>query len=194
MFQDAPFRYRTLSHFSANASAMRQEIEGFFGTPQHNTPKHQCWDMWFVRDHYCYLRTEAANVVGHHVDGFLNELRAYAKTLGFDTVSRPLMSLYINGMHQHCHSDAMNGSLGYVFSLTLWSTRTFLGGETTIAREGAFDNLDRDHKGHSTYFDVVPAEFNQLLLFDDRVAHSVVPIQGTMNPLQGKIVLHGHIS
>ena len=46
--------------------------------------------------------------------------------------------------------------------------------------------------GHS-FYDLVPAQFNQLLLFDDRLIHAVQQIQGTMAPQDGRVVIHGHI-
>src|SRR5438309_3652139 len=54
-------------------------------------------------------------------------------------------------------------------------------------------NLDRPAAGTSLYDLVVP-EFNRLTLFDDRIPHAVQRMEGSMDPLEGRVVLHGHIS
>ena len=36
--------------------------------------------------------------------------------------------------------------------------------------------------------------FNRLVLFDDRVPHAVQRVEGSMDPVEGRFVLHGHIS
>jgi hypothetical protein len=148
-----------------------------------------------VENHYYYMRTNASNIIGHELyEDFRCHLQALAASLGLSTVSGSLISLYSNGCHQTVHSDCMNGTYGFVYSLTRWDTRNFTGGETLVAKEGAFDQLEpRAHKASTNYWDAFPAHFGQLLLFDDRIAHMVPMIQGTMRPLDARIVLHGHL-
>jgi hypothetical protein len=43
-------------------------------------------------------------------------------------------------------------------------------------------------------YDKVPSRSNQLLVFDDRVIHGVQPLQETMDPRAGRVVLHGHLN
>jgi hypothetical protein len=43
-------------------------------------------------------------------------------------------------------------------------------------------------------FDLVPPQFNRLTLFDDRIPHAVQRLDGSMDPVEGRFVLHGHIS
>lgn len=44
------------------------------------------------------------------------------------------------------------------------------------------------------FFETVAPEFNQLLVFDDRIPHAVRQIMGGMDPREGRVVLHGHFS
>jgi Rps23 Pro-64 3,4-dihydroxylase Tpa1-like proline 4-hydroxylase len=157
---------------------------------------HFVWNYWYVENHYLYLRAFAAGVIGHELyNDFTSYLAKYAREqLGMNTVTGAYLSLYVNGCHQTTHSDQMNGTYGYVWSLTKWDKRTFTGGETLIAKPGVFDQLEpRSHMGQGTYWDIYPSTFNQLLLFDDRVPHLVTPVSGQMDPKQGRCVLHGHI-
>jgi hypothetical protein len=40
---------------------------------------------------------------------------------------------------------------------------------------------------------VIPPLYDQLALFDDRLPHMVPVVQGTMNPLEGRVCLTGHL-
>jgi hypothetical protein len=42
-------------------------------------------------------------------------------------------------------------------------------------------------------YDLIPAHFNQLLVFDDRIVHATPTIEGTMDPMDGRIAMVGHI-
>jgi hypothetical protein len=41
---------------------------------------------------------------------------------------------------------------------------------------------------------MIEPKFNRLAIFDDRMPHGVQRIEGSMNPVHGRLVLHGHIS
>jgi hypothetical protein len=105
-----------------------------------------------------------------------------------------LLSVYVNGCKQNLHNDAENGQVAYVFSLSRWNERNFSGGETILMRAYDVESpaAARSAAGGSVYDKVAP-QFNQLLVFDDRVVHGVAPVEGTMDPLRGRVVLHGHI-
>jgi hypothetical protein len=94
------------------------------------------------------------------------------------------------------HNDSRNGSIGYVFSLTKWDARKFSGGETQLFHEQDYWGTRRftSTGATSSFYDLVPARFNQLLLFDDRVPHSVPTVRGVVDPCDGRIVMHGHIT
>ncbi len=129
------------------------------------------------------------------VEAFVQALRSWgAINLGFGHVTWPFLSMYVPGCSQGVHNDSVNGRLGYVFSLTRNSRKTF-GGETIVFQDRDLfrSNLDRPAAG-SAIFDLVEPRFNRLTLFDDRVPHAVQRVDGSMDPLEGRFVLHGHIS
>jgi hypothetical protein len=66
---------------------------------------------------------------------FVKRLNSWAgATLGSSTRLNPWLSLYVNGCGQTIHNDASAGQMGFVYSLTKWDERNFLGGETLLFR------------------------------------------------------------
>jgi hypothetical protein len=155
------------------------------------------WNYWFIPELYTYLRTNPGKILSDAlVACFMQRLNAWAiATLGLNSRSSPWLSLYINGCGQGLHNDSLNGQMGYVFSLTKWDERNFSGGETILFHPENYWESERikTSGAGSAFYDKVPARFNQLLVFDDRVIHGVQPLQGTMDPLAGRVVLHGHL-
>ena len=122
-------------------------------------------------------------------------LRTWAAVnLGLGSVTWPFLSLYIPGCAQGVHNDSVNGRFGYVFSLTRAERKT-IGGETMVFQDRDLfrSNLDRPAAGNAI-FELVEPRFNRLTLFDDRVPHAVQRVDGSMDPTEGRFVLHGHIS
>lgn len=196
MFKNAEFRIQAYQDFYPRALEMRAKFDEFFANPGQHTKRHFCWNPWYVPDHYHYMRSYPSDIIGTELnDDFNQHMRSFAKSkLGLSDISGTFLSMYQNGMFQTTHSDMMNGSYGFVFSLTNWDRRKFSGGETLVARENIFDRLEpRDHRGQSTYWEVFPAYFGQLLIFDDRLAHLVPVISGPADPLESRICIHGHI-
>ena len=180
-----------------HAGSMRQDIDAHFGEPgQHKADTHQVWNYWHVPGSYTYLRTTPEKVIAREkVEQFVNGLRDWAaRNLGLAGVTWPYLSLYVPGCVQGLHNDSTNGRLGFVYSLTR-DDRTTLGGETLLMldRDLFRSNLDRPAAGVGLY-DLVEPRFNRLTLFDDRIPHAVQRIDGPMDPLEGRFVLHGHIS
>lgn len=193
-FTDAPFRSRVMANYYPRSHDLRGRVNAFLGNCGQHNHSHFCFDYFYVPEHYAYLRASAERVLGHDLyEDLHNQLIATAQALGMRTATRAYLSVYVNGMGQGTHSDALNGSIGYVYSLTHWDRRKFTGGETLVARPYVFDDLRRDHKGVTSYWDAFPAHFNQLLLFDDRIAHCVPFVAGPMDPLEGRLVIHGHM-
>jgi hypothetical protein len=179
------------------AEAMRQDIEAHFADPLfHQAETHQVWNYWFVPELYTYLRTTPEKVINpDRVDAFLQRLRGWALgVLGMAAVTPPYLSLYIAGCRQGWHNDAANGRFGYVYSLTR-NERHPTGGETLVMHEGDLfrDNMVRPAAGSGLY-DAIEPRFNRLVVFDDRLLHAVERVGGVMDPVEGRIVLHGHIS
>ncbi|HWY56121.1 MAG TPA: hypothetical protein VNZ03_16765 [Terriglobales bacterium] len=146
-------------------------------------------------DRYCYLRTDAIKVLGGDlVDDFVNRLEELCiSELNGVSPRSPWLSLHLSGMRHEIHNDSCNGVYGYVYSLTR-NTNAFTGGQTCVAREQVFDALEpRRPNAWAGYFEVIPPLYDQLILFDDRLPHMVPVVQGTMDPLQGRLCLTGHL-
>jgi Rps23 Pro-64 3,4-dihydroxylase Tpa1-like proline 4-hydroxylase len=179
------------------AQRLRGEIEAHFAEPQEHTPeRHQVWNYWYVPQLYTYLRTSPEKVIAASlVRRFYETLSVFAREIvGLGYVTWPHLSLYVDGCEQQLHNDSANGRLGYVYSLTR-DTRKTIGGETILLKEGdGFrSNLERPAAGWGLY-DLIEPSFNRLALFDDRMPHGVRRVDGSMDPLEGRFVLHGHIS
>jgi len=176
---------------------MRRDIDAHFANPHaHREDIHQVWNYWFVPELYTYLRTRPEKIIGgEHVEAFMQNLGRWSLTaLGMGTVTRPYLSLYVSGCRQGWHNDSANGRFGFVYSLTKNERRTS-GGETLILREGDpfRANLSRPMAGQGLHEAVEP-RFNRLVVFDDRMPHAVERVDGGMDPVEGRFVLHGHLS
>ncbi|HEY7611093.1 MAG TPA: hypothetical protein VIF14_17835 [Alphaproteobacteria bacterium] len=191
--------YTVVDDFFPEAEALRAAIDAHFAEPAKHRPEtHQVWNYWHVPGLYTYLRTSPEKVLPRALlDRFLARLRAMALyRFGLGDVTWPYLSLYVAGCQQGLHNDAKNGRFGYVYSLTRWDGRKFEGGETLIFKEQDYIGtaaITRPNAGIGLY-ELVPARFNRLLLFDDRMLHAVPRLEGTMVPQDGRIVLHGHVS
>jgi hypothetical protein len=180
-----------------DALAMRRQINAHFAEPhKHTADRHQIWNYWFVPGLYTYLRTRPDKVIERPlVAGFRQSLQIWAQyMLGLGHVTWPWLSLYVDGCQQKLHNDSTNGRFGFVYSLT-WDERKTTGGETIVLREGDLfrDNMGRAAAGPAL-FDLIEPKFNRLVLFDDRMPHGVQRVEGSMDPMEGRFVLHGHIS
>ncbi|HEX8654178.1 MAG TPA: hypothetical protein VF693_03015 [Allosphingosinicella sp.] len=182
----------------ALALEMRAAIDRHFAEPyKQGTDAFQVWNYWYVPNLYTYFRTFPHKVIPRPlVERFQAALTAWAwNFLGIGRVSSPLLSLYIPGCSQAFHNDSRNGRFGFVYSLTRDERQT-RGGETLVMREGDLfrANLDRPQAGHGGFYDVIEPRFNRLTIFDDRMPHAVQRVDGAMDPVEGRFVLHGHIS
>lgn len=178
------------------ARAMRADIEAHFsGTQKHMPQTHQIWNYWHVPGMYTYLRTNPEKLIAvDKLNTFFNALKGFAvERLGLAEVSRPYLSLYVNGCKQNLHNDSANGRFAFVYSLTR-NSRLTTGGETIVYKEG---DLFRDNVGNANagpgFYSAIEPRFNRLVLFDDRMPHAVERVEGSMDPLEGRFVFHGHI-
>jgi hypothetical protein len=179
------------------AQAMRAGIEAHFAEPfRHQAATHQIWNYWYVPGSYTYLRTLAERVIGKPALADFNAAlqRFAAQRLGLTRIGGSLISMYVNGCFQTFHNDSHNGRFAFVYSLTK-PVRSFTGGETLVWREGDyFEEAFTRPLAHAGLYDVLTPDFNRLVLFDDRMPHAVAPVLGQMDPLESRIVMHGHIS
>ena len=182
---------------AALALEMRRDIERHFAEPRaHRADSHQVWNYWFIPELYTYLRTEPRKIIAaERLEAFQDALRDWSVgMLGMADISPQYLSLYVGGCRQAWHNDALNGRFGFVYSLTRDDRRTH-GGETLIWREiDAYRaNLTQAAAGRDFHEAIAP-RFNRLLIFDDRLPHAVAPIEGSMDPVEGRFVIHGHLS
>ncbi len=179
------------------AREMRAAIDRHFANPYKQTAEHQVWNYWFVPDMYTFLRTAPDKVMGRELlDRFHAALSSWAwNVLGLGNVTYPYLSLYVDGCQQSIHNDSTNGRFGYVYSLT-WDQRDTRGGETIVYHEGDLfrTSLTNMTGGRGGLYEMIDSRFNRLAVFDDRMPHGVNRIEGSMNPVHGRLVLHGHIS
>ena len=190
--------YHIVPDFFSQAAAMRGCVNEHFDMPfRKSGPSHQIWDYWYVPNLYTYMRTDPKLLISARLlHMFQDALRHWAiETLGLSQISNPYISLYVNGCGQGLHNDAKNGRWAFVYSLTNWERRKFTGGETVVFHDENYWETDKltDRAAGSSFYSLVPAHFNQLVVFDDRVIHAVQPLQGPMDPKEGRIVIHGHI-
>jgi hypothetical protein len=178
------------------ALAMRQDIESHFANPREHRPEtHQVWNYWFVPDSYTYLRTAPEKIIERaRVDAFHSALREWSVAmLGMANVTWPYLSLYVSGCRQNWHNDSLNGRFGFVYSLTRDERRT-IGGETLVRHEiDPFRARLASAGAGREFYRAIEPRFNRLIVFDDRLPHSVERVDGSMDPVEGRFVLHGHL-
>ena len=179
------------------AESMRRDVEAHFAAPSaHRPDTHQVWNYWFVPELYTYLRTSPEKVIHRdRVKSFIEALGGWSlAVLGMGRVTWPYLSLYVGGCRQGWHNDSGNGRFAYVYSLTKNERRT-VGGETLVLREDDpfRSNLARPTAGRGLY-EMIEPRFNRLVVFDDRLPHAVERVDGAMDPVEGRFVLHGHLS
>lgn len=179
------------------AWAMRRDIEEHFAEPYRQSPEtHQVWTYWFVPGLYTYLKTSPEKIFRQdRMQRFFDTLRGWSQaTLGLGTITWPVLSLYVAGCRQGLHNDALNGRIAYVYSLTSDVRRT-QGGQTLVFKDA--DPLRANLATPATagnFYTAIEPFFNRLVLFDDRMPHAVEQLTGSMDPLDGRFVMHGHIS
>lgn len=183
--------------FSSEAKALRGFFEKQFASPRALHSKRFVWDKWFVRDQYSLLRTPASAYFPSKIySKFESELVEFGQNvLGCAELTPPWLSVYTDGDSQNWHADNPHGPWAYVFSLTPWKTRKFSGGETLVMKNSVLDYWRPENLRCGLEFDdlieKIPAEFNQLLVFDPRLPHAVERVSGVRDPLEGRLVIHG---
>lgn len=183
--------------FSSKAKALRKHFEQRFAEPREAAADRFVWDYWHVPGQYTLLRTPAYHYFPTALyDAFHQQLVAWGReTLGCHDVSPPWLSCYVDGCRQELHGDLPHGQFAFVFSLTPWQTRRFVGGETLLVKDEVLDYWSGfvSNRGleEGDIFDTVEPEFNRLLVFDPRTPHGVRRVEGTHDPREGRLVIHG---
>ena len=186
-----------IPHFFDEALKLRHEFEARFKDPKKTTQDRFVWDYWFVENQYTLIRSEAENIFSQKLfQNFSQSLIEFGqKYLGCDGITPPWISYYVDGCKQELHADVPHGPWAYVYSLTPWSKREFSGGETILLKPTTLDYWNNYEKMNGIELKElttkIPAQFNQLLVFDPRIPHGVTPVRGTQDPLKARVVIHG---
>jgi hypothetical protein len=190
-------RMEAVPGFFGRAGDLRSLFEERVGPSREGSESRFVWDYWHIPGQYTYFRTPALNIIPPSLLAqFTSALRAWGREhLGTERVTMPWLSFYIEGCRQELHSDVVQGMWSYVYSLTPWADRQFTGGETLLADErllGYWASFDPERSSESRHLiERVPAHFDQLCVFDSRLPHGVAVVEGTRDPLQARVALHG---
>lgn len=184
-------RQLAVADFFSEAEVMRDALDAQFREAYESTLK---WHYFCDPGKYAFLRMSARDAFPRPLfEAFARRMRNWCEeTLGLLPMGCPYLHLMINGCRLGLHSDFHNGVWGYVYSLTRWQERKFNGGETLLLRDG-IPSYKKHHVHGEVLYELVPAHFNQLLVFDDRLVHATPVIEGGMNPIDGRIAMVGHI-
>ncbi len=179
------------------ADALRTVFDERFADPRSARGDRFVWDWWHVPGQYTALRTPAWTYFPKRLyERFHRRLVAWGRhTLGCHDISPPWMSCYIDGCSQQLHGDLPHGPWAFVFSLTRWKGRVFRGGETVLLRDEVMDYWSdftsvRSIEEPDVLRSVEP-RFGRLVVFDPRIPHGVRPVTGTVDPREGRLVIHG---
>ncbi|MFZ5445340.1 MAG: hypothetical protein ACOZQL_35445 [Myxococcota bacterium] len=189
-------RLTVVDGFAREAKGLRAHFDARFADPRKATGDRFVWDLWHVPGQYTALRTPAWEFFPQKLYRAFHEQLVWwgRRTLGCHDVAPPWLSCYVNGCEQRLHGDLPHGPLAWVFSLTDWSKRTFRGGETLIVREEVLDFWRGFTSTRAVeepeLLDEVPAKFNRLVVFDPRLPHGVRRVDGSMDPREGRLVIH----
>ncbi|MDY6947302.1 MAG: hypothetical protein SXG53_16455 [Pseudomonadota bacterium] len=184
-------RQHVVSDFFEQADEMREALDARFKDAYSDRIS---WYYFCDPGMYAYLRAAPQKIFEKAVfDRFMQRLRFWClDNLGLVPVHLPSLHLMVNGCKLGLHSDFHNGVWGYVYSLTRWDNRKFSGGETLLMRDGV-PSYKKHHVHGEVLYELIPACFNQLLVFDDRMVHATPAIEGSMDPLEGRLAMVGHI-
>jgi hypothetical protein len=165
------------------AEVLRMDIADHFAAPEEHGPERQVWNFRYAADRDAYLLTAPEKVIARaQVADFQNRLQNWSvNTLGLAQVSWPGLSLYVGGCRQGPQHDAAGRGFGFIYALTR-NTRLTTGGQTLVHREIEAGDPDS-----------IEPRFNRLMVFDARTPHAVGAVEGSMDPREGHIVLHGHL-
>ena len=183
-------------NFSRAANKLRASFDARFGDPKRTGSDRFVWDFWHVPDQYTLVRTPAQHFFPTEAySQFLRELGHWASTtLGCSAITPPWLSYYIEGCEQKLHSDVPHGPWAFVYSLSP-PKKVFRGGETLLLKPGVLDYWkgfsDASDRELNSFVERIAPRFNRLVVFDPRIPHGVTRVEGTMDPREARLVLHG---
>jgi hypothetical protein len=180
------------------ADEMRKAYDDhFYENHRSFSPGQRVWDYMHQPGKYTYLKTIPERIIPlATMNLFMKMLQSWSfELLGTMNVSRPVLALYFNGFGETLHYNTGSEGWAYEFSLTPGEKRTFYGGDLILWKESDYwesDNMSLA-TGGTAFFDAIAPIYNQLVVFDDRIKHSISTIEGQMQPENGRLVLQGYI-
>lgn len=183
-------------HFSRAALKLRASFDSRFEDPKRTSSERFVWDLWHVPDQYTLVRTPAEHFFPKSpYRSFLADLGLWAsRTLGCSAITPPWLSYYVNGCEQKLHSDVPHGPWAFVYSLSP-RRLPFRGGETLLLKPSVLDYWngfdDAQDRELSSFVQRIEPRFNRLVVFDPRIPHGVTRVDGSMDPREARLVLHG---
>ncbi len=186
-----------VDRFAPEGRALRAHLDARLSEPRVASSGRFVWDYWHVPDQYTVLRTPAWTFFPEAAYSRFHSRLVWwgRRTLGCHDVSPPWLSVYVDGCGQELHGDLPHGPFAWVYSLTRWAGRRFRGGETEILRDGVLDwwggFRSTRRAERPELFRTVAPRLDRLVVFDPRIPHAVRPVQGTKDPREGRIVVHG---
>jgi hypothetical protein len=192
-----PRSFLVVDRFARESSSLRRTFDERFADPRVARGDRFVWDFWHVPGQYTALRTPAWTYFPKRdYEAFHKRLVSWGRrVLGCHDISPPWLSCYVEGCSQQLHGDLPHGPWAFVYSLTRWTQRTFRGGETIMLRDAVLDfwsdfvsvrSVEEPHVVRS-----IEPKFDRLVVFDPRVPHGVRPVTGTLDPREGRLVIHG---
>lgn len=177
------------------AQKLRGEFEAIM-SDAHSPDRFQ-WDWWHLPGRYTHLRTPAERFFSEsaHLQ-LVAQLKKYGRHfLGCPEISPIWLSCYVEGCEQRLHADRPHGPWAFVLSLTPEKLK-YQGGETMLVRPEILSLWNQGvPRGQafeeSEIVERVPSRAGRLLVFDPRVPHGVSRVSGTMDALEGRLVVHG---
>ncbi|MAV90810.1 MAG: hypothetical protein CL676_05270 [Bdellovibrionaceae bacterium] len=184
--------------FYPQVSELRDFFDQQFENPLEVHENRFVWDFWNVPGHYCHLRTPAYNYFPPEIyDPFHEYLVNWGReNLGCHDISPTWLSCYPEGSFQNIHRDAPHGPFAFVFSLTKSSSK-FKGGRTVVGQKKVTRSMPLEKlelkKSVSELkdFTSVPPKFNRLVVFDPSYPHGVSETNGSKDPRESRLVVHG---
>lgn len=186
-------------HLSKTLAPIARELRGEFETimgDAHSPDRFQ-WDWWHLPGRYTHLRTPATHFFSPEAYTKLEEsLRAFGREhLGCQEISPMWLSCYVEGCEQRLHADRPHGPWAFVLSLSP-KNPVFNGGETMMVRPEILSLWSQGVPAGQAFeeteiVDRIPSKSGELLVFDPRIPHGVSRVSGTLNPLEGRLVVHG---
>jgi hypothetical protein len=179
------------SDFYDQASRLRTQFDRMFSTLAPTDPSANPLVYAYSQDAYQFLSASADRVFSADlVFGLLSRLRAWAtESVGATHASTPRVQIYIGGSHRHVARDDVDVRWHYLISLTQSARRTrhinLVVESGHHGAQGAGTSVSRLAK--------IQLKFNELLVHDARQPYGVELAKGSVNPLEGMVLLDGYV-